>query len=50
MMFMDQSNQNNATMAQINRKSSIEAKVGGQAAVTGVIKSDMNQGDGSSAQ
>ena len=39
---MDSSLASHSTVAQINRKSSIEAKVGGQAAVSGVIKSDMN--------
>ena len=44
MMFMDQSATSHATVSQINRKSSIEAKLGGQAAVGGVIKSDTSGG------
>ena len=41
LMFMDQSATMHQTAAQMNRKSSIEAKIGGQAAVSGVVK-DMN--------
>ncbi len=40
-LLMDQSATMHQTAAQMNRKSSIEAKIGGQAAVSGVVK-DMN--------